>query len=76
MVSHEVKLFYKLFFAQLLIALSLYGLGFGLSTLPTEFATTIIIVFGSMLVLGVALYTKIIVGEIHKKQSDQKSPTK
>jgi hypothetical protein len=24
----------------------------------------------------VALYTKIIVGEIHKKQSDQKSPTK
>jgi arginine exporter protein ArgO len=57
----------KLFFELLLIALGVYGLGFGLSVLPSEFALSIIIVFGSMLVIGIVLYLQDVVSE-HKKK--------
>jgi hypothetical protein len=65
MVSNEVI---KLFFGLLLIGLGGYGLFFGLSVLPVEFALTIIIVFGSILVVGVALYLKLIISLYQKKK--------
>jgi len=52
MVSNEVRLFVGL----LLISLGIIGLGFGLSVLPVDFAFTIILIFGLMLVIGIVLY--------------------
>jgi phage shock protein PspC (stress-responsive transcriptional regulator) len=69
MVSIEVI---KLFFGLLLIGLGGYGSFFGLSVLPMEFALTIIIVFGSMLVVGVALYLKAMI-TLYRKKKQQPS---
>jgi hypothetical protein len=62
----------KLFFGLLLIALGVYGLGFGLSSLPSEFALSIIIVFGLMLVVGISLYLQVVISA-HKKKKQQTS---
>jgi uncharacterized membrane protein len=69
MVSNEVI---RLSLGLLLIALGIYGLGFGLSALPIDFAITVILIFGSMLIVGVVLYLKLIIS-IHQKKKQQPS---
>jgi len=68
MVSKEVRLFVGL----LLISLGIIGLGFGLSVLPVDFAFTVILIFGSMLIVGVVLYLKAMV-TLHRKKKQQPS---
>jgi len=62
----------RLFIGLLLIALGIYGLGFGLSVFSAEFTAAIIIVFGSMLAAGLALYLKVAVKGILKRKEQSK----
>jgi len=65
-----MKLLCKLALALILIQFGLYGLCLGVSILPSEFTETIVIIFGSMLVVGGVLYTKILIKEYGERQKN------